>query len=74
MSTDRTVVMAFHHPDYPQDQAFRSAMLEAMREYDAWLNSDEFQQQRFRANSISDTDAFQASNGVVITFMVPGIV
>lgn len=74
MNTERTVVMAFHHPDYPEEQFFRPAMVEALQEYDAWLNSDDFQQQRFRPDSIADTDPFRASNGVVITFMVPGVV
>lgn len=74
MNTARTVVMAFHHPDYPEEQVFRPAMLEAMQEYNAWLNSDAFDLQRYRADSIVDTDPFRASNGVVITFMVPGFV
>lgn len=73
MNTERNVVMAFHHPEYPADQIFRPAMMLALQEYDAWLNSDEFDQQRFRPDSIADTDPFRASNGVVITFMVPGI-
>lgn len=68
----RTVVMAFHHPEYPDCQMFRPTMVQAMQEYDAWLNSDEFKQQEYRPGSKSDTDPFRASNGVTITFMVPG--
>lgn len=68
----RTVVMAFHHPEYREDTMFRPAMMEAMQEYDAWVGSEAFRQQQYQPGSKSDTDPFHASNGVIITFMVPG--